>query len=308
MPDKPKPSAIFVMGPTASGKTELAIQLVKQFSSEIISVDSALVYRDMNIGTAKPSADELANAPHQLIDICDPDDSYSAARFRKDALQAMKEITQRGHTPLLVGGTMLYFRALQQGLSPLPEADESIRTDLLNEAAKIGWQGMHDELAGIDPVAAERIHPNDPQRIQRALEVYRITGMPMTQVQQVKGNALPYNVLKFIWAPFNREILRQRIAMRFRQMLEKGFEQEVRQLLERYHLTEQMPSMRSVGYRQMFEYINGRIDYETMVQKGITATRQLAKRQMTWLRKEQGAIWVNSQEQLKEHLTGIMVN
>jgi tRNA dimethylallyltransferase len=291
--EEPLPPAIFIMGPTASGKTDLAIELARQLPVEVISVDSALVYRDMNIGTAKPSAEELAQAPHRLIDIVAPTEAYSAARFRADALREMAAITAAGRIPLLAGGTMLYFRALEQGLSNLPQADEEIRKQLLDEAQEIGWQGMHARLAAVDPAAARRIHPNDPQRIQRALEVYMVSGRPLTELQQERtGASLPYRPVKLVQSPWSREELRERIALRFERMLELGFEQEVRELLEKYDLTPDLPSMRSVGYRQMLGYIRGDLDYDEMVRTGITATRQLAKRQMTWLRREKNAIWL----------------
>jgi tRNA dimethylallyltransferase len=291
--EEPLPPAIFIMGPTASGKTDLAIELARQLPVEVISVDSALVYRDMNIGTAKPSAEELAQAPHRLIDIVAPTEAYSAARFRADALREMAAITAAGRIPLLAGGTMLYFRALEQGLSNLPQADEEIRKQLLDEAQEIGWQGMHARLAAVDPAAARRIHPNDPQRIQRALEVYMVSGRPLTELQQERtGASLPYRPVKLVQSPWSREELRERIALRFERMLELGFEQEVRELLEKYDLTPDLPSMRSVGYRQMLGYIRGDLDYDEMVSTGITATRQLAKRQMTWLRREKNAIWL----------------
>lgn len=285
--------AIFLMGPTASGKTALAMQLVQQFPCDIISVDSALVYRHMDIGTAKPNAQEQAIAPHRLIDICDPDDSYSAARFRDDALHEMEQITRQGRIPLLVGGTMLYFRALEQGLSRLPPADAVVRERLLAQARELGWHAMHDRLASIDPAAAARIHRNDPQRIQRALEVYEISGQSMSELQQLHARpTLPYSVIKLVQAPWSREILRERIAQRFELMLQQGFEQEVRDLVKRYALTPDLPSMRSVGYRQMLLYLQGDYSYEEMREKGITATRQLAKRQLTWLRKEHNALWL----------------
>ena len=281
------------MGPTASGKTDLAIELARRLPVDVISVDSALVYRDMDIGTAKPSAEELAKAPHRLINIVDPTEAYSAARFREDALREMAAITAAGRIPLLAGGTMLYFRALEQGLSNLPQADETVRQQLLDEAEKIGWQGMHARLATVDPAAARRIHPNDPQRIQRALEVHAVTGRPLTELQQERPESpLPYRPVKLVQSPWSREELRERIALRFRRMLELGFEQEVRDLLEKYDLNPDLPSMRSVGYRQMLGYIRGDLDYEEMVMTGITATRQLAKRQMTWLRREKNAIWL----------------
>ena len=291
--EEPLPPAIFIMGPTASGKTDLAIELARRLPVDVISVDSALVYRDMDIGTAKPSAEELAKAPHRLIDIVDPTEAYSAARFREDALREMAAITAAGRIPLLAGGTMLYFRALEQGLSNLPQADEAVRQQLLDEAEKIGWQGMHARLATVDPAAARRIHPNDPQRIQRALEVHAVTGRPLTELQQERPESpLPYRPVKLVQSPWSREELRERIALRFRRMLELGFEQEVRDLLEKYDLNPDFPSMRSVGYRQMLGYIRGDLDYEEMVMTGITATRQLAKRQMTWLRREKNAIWL----------------
>jgi tRNA dimethylallyltransferase len=269
------------------------MELVQQFPCDIISVDSALVYRDMNIGTAKPTAKELAVAPHRLIDICDPDESYSAACFRKDALREMQKITRQGRIPLLVGGTMLYFRALEQGLSQLPQADAAVREHLLAQAGELGWQAMHDRLAVIDPVAAARIHPNDPQRIQRALEVYEVSGKSMTELQQLHSKpTLPYSLIKLVQAPWSREILRERISQRFNLMLQQGFEREVRDLVQHYALTRDLPSMRSVGYRQMLMYLHGDCSYDEMREKGITATRQLAKRQLTWLRKEQNAVWL----------------
>lgn len=291
------PPAIFLMGPTASGKTALAIELVRHLPCEIISVDSALVYRGMDIGTAKPDAAELALAPHRLIDICDPAEAYSAARFREDALAEMAEISAAGRIPLLVGGTMLYFRALEYGLSRLPDANPEIRAELEREASLLGWEKMHEQLQQVDPTAATRIHPNDPQRIQRALEVYRLTGQPMSRLQdQTERTALPYRLVKLARAPRTRAVLHQRIAERFRQMLEQGFEAEVRQLLQRGDLRPEMPSMRSVGYRQMIRYLQGEWDRETMVERGIIATRQLAKRQFTWLRSYPGVHWLDEEE------------
>ncbi|MET0106346.1 MAG: tRNA (adenosine(37)-N6)-dimethylallyltransferase MiaA [Sedimenticola sp.] len=290
------PLAIFLMGPTASGKTDLAIALTEHLPCDIISVDSALVYRGMYIGTAKPSAEELARAPHRLIDICDPSESYSAAQFREDALREMAEITAAGRIPLLVGGTMLYFRALQYGLSELPAANAAIRARLEQDAALHGWQGMHERLAAVDPAAASRIHPNDPQRIQRALEVYEITGKSLTELQDRDGEQkLPYRLLKLVRAPREREVLHQRIADRFHKMLAQGFEEEVRGLLQQGSLVPDMPSMRSVGYRQMLKYLLGEWDRETMIEKGIVATRQLAKRQFTWLRADTEANWLDEE-------------
>ncbi|MEW8013607.1 MAG: tRNA (adenosine(37)-N6)-dimethylallyltransferase MiaA [Candidatus Sedimenticola endophacoides] len=290
----PLPPAIFLMGPTASGKTDLAIELVRRLPCDIISVDSALIYRGMDIGTAKPSAEELALAPHRLIDICDPAERYSAARFRDDALREMAEITAAGRVPLLVGGTMLYFRALQYGLSRLPEADWAIRARLERDAALHGNAWMHRRLAEVDPAAADRLHPNDPQRVQRALEVYEITGRPLSRLQQSDGTQqLPYRLLKLVRAPAARERLHARIAERFQRMLEQGFRREVEGLLARGDLVPEMPSMRTVGYRQMIHYLLGEWDRATMVEKAVVATRQLAKRQMTWLRSERELWWLD---------------
>lgn len=282
------PKAIFIMGPTASGKTDFAVECVKQFPSEIISVDSALVYKGMDIGTAKPDASVLAVAPHRLINIIEPDEAYSAARFRKEALIEMQAIIANGKIPLLVGGTMLYYKALQEGLSILPSASAEIREALEQEAKAKGWEYMHQRLQAVDAESAQRIHPNDPQRIQRALEVYEATGKPMSEFwKQQTSQSLPYDIIKIAFFPEQREQLRQRIAERFHLMLEQGFIDEVKALRARGDLTLDMPSMRCVGYRQVWEYLDGKMDYDTMVEKAITATRQLAKRQMTWLRKEQ---------------------
>ena len=279
-----KPLAIFLMGPTASGKTDLAIQLRQQLPVEVISVDSALIYRGMDIGTAKPSKAELALAPHRLIDICDPSESYSAANFRTDALREMQEISAQGKIPLLVGGTMLYYKALLEGLSPLPSADEKVRSEIEAKAALIGWGGLHQELSKIDPISAQRINPNDSQRINRALEVFYLTGKTLTELTAQKGEALPYNILQFAIAPEQREVLHLRIEQRFHKMIELGFQQEVEKLYRRADLNENLPSIRCVGYRQMWEYLRGDYDHDEMVFRGICATRQLAKRQITWLR------------------------
>ena len=279
-----KPLAIFLMGPTASGKTDLAIQLRQQLSVEVISVDSALIYRGMDIGTAKPSKAELALAPHRLIDICDPAESYSAANFRTDALREMQEISAQGKIPLLVGGTMLYYKALLEGLSPLPSADEKVRSEIEAKAALIGWAGLHQELSKIDPISAQRINPNDSQRINRALEVFYLTGKTLTELTAQKGEALPYDILQFAIAPEQREVLHLRIEQRFHKMIELGFQQEVEKLYRRSDLNENQPSIRCVGYRQMWEYLRGDYDHDEMVFRGICATRQLAKRQITWLR------------------------
>ena len=279
-----KPLAIFLMGPTASGKTDLAIQLRQQLPVEVISVDSALIYRGMDIGTAKPSKAELALAPHRLIDICDPAESYSAMNFRHDALREMRDITAQGKIPLLGGGTMLYYKALLEGLSPLPSADEKVRSEIEAKAALIGWGGLHQELTKIDPISAQRINPNDSQRINRALEVFYLTGKTLTELTAQKGEALPYDILQFAIAPEQREVLHRRIEQRFHKMIELGFQQEVEKLYRRPDLNENLPSIRCVGYRQMWEYLRGDYDHDEMVFRGICATRQLAKRQITWLR------------------------
>ena len=279
-----KPLAIFLMGPTASGKTDLAIQLRQQLPVEVISVDSALIYRGMDIGTAKPSKAELALAPHRLINICDPAESYSAANFRTDALREMQEISAQGKIPLLVGGTMLYYKALLEGLSPLPSADEKVRSEIEAKAALIGWAGLHQELSKIDPISAQRINPNDSQRINRALEVFYLTGKTLTELTAQKGETLPYDILQFAIVPEQREVLHLRIEQRFHKMIELGFQQEVEKLYRRPDLNENLPSIRCVGYRQMWEYLRGDYDHDEMVFRGICATRQLAKRQITWLR------------------------
>ena len=290
-----KPTAIFLMGPTASGKTDLAIQLRQHLPVEVISVDSALIYRGMDIGTAKPTAEELALAPHRLIDICDPAESYSAMNFRHDALREMQDITAQGKIPLLVGGTMLYYKALLEGLSPLPSADEKVRSEIETKAMQIGWGGLHQELAKIDPISAQRINPNDSQRINRALEVFYLTGKTLTELTAKKGEALPYDILQFAIAPENREVLHLRIEQRFHKMIELGFQQEVEKLYQRSDLNENLPSIRSVGYRQMWEYLSGDYDHKEMIFRGICATRQLAKRQITWLRGWKSPIqWLDS--------------
>ncbi len=284
------PPAIFIIGPTASGKTGLAIKLMKHFPIEIISVDSALVYKDMDIGTAKPTADELAEAPHRLISFLDPSEAYSAADFRRDALREMADITAAGKIPVLVGGTMLYYRALEYGLAILPEADVDLREKLSAEAEIIGWDGMHKKLAKIDPASAERLHPNDKQRIQRALEVFELTSKSLTQHQiehqQDKQNALPYRLLKIALIPEEREWIRELADIRFRQMLENGFIDEMKALFARDDLHMDLPSIRCVGYRQAWQYLEGELEYEEMIERAVIATRQLAKRQMTWMRSE----------------------
>lgn len=291
-----QPLAIFLMGPTASGKTEVAIRLAQKYPVEVISVDSALIYKDMNIGTAKPDADELAKAPHRLIDILDPSEAYSAADFRRDALEQMQEIVSQGKIPLLVGGTMLYYKALIEGLSPLPAADQKIRAQIEQEAQTKGWQVLHEELAQIDPVSAERIHPNDPQRLSRALEVYRITGKSLTELTEQKGEPIPYEIKQFAIMPQERSELHRRIELRFSKMIEAGFKEEVEALYQRGDLHPDLPSIRCVGYRQMWEHLDGDISLDEAIFKGVCATRQLAKRQITWLRSWQDLTWLDSLE------------
>lgn len=299
------PPAIFLMGPTAAGKTDLAIELAKVLPCELISVDSALVYRGMDIGTAKPSRELLAEFPHRLIDILDPAQSYSAAEFRTDALAAMAEITARGNIPLLVGGTMLYFKALLEGLADMPPADAGVRAQLEAEAAALGWQDLHDQLAEVDPVSAARIHPNDPQRLIRALEVYRVSGLSMTAhreqqtAQSTEAAAsgrhqLPYTVANLAIAPADRHVLHDRIAQRFTQMLEQGFVDEVLALRARGDLHSGLPSIRAVGYRQVWDHLDGKLTWDQMQERGIIATRQLAKRQFTWLRSWKDLHWLDS--------------
>jgi tRNA dimethylallyltransferase len=278
--------AIFLMGPTASGKTGAAVHCYSKLPVEIISVDSALVFKDMNIGTAKPDAATLASAPHHLIDIIPPTEAYSAANFRTDALRLMADITARGKIPLLVGGTMLYFKALQGGLSGLPAADSAIRASIDAKAAQIGWPAMHSKLASIDPETAARLMPNDMQRIQRALEVYEITGETMSSLfAKQTSEALPYKLLKIALIPSDRKVLHARIEARFEQMLKDSFVDEVRALIAKYpSLTPESTSMRCVGYRQALEHLRGDYDAAELRDRGIFATRQLAKRQLTWLR------------------------
>lgn len=272
------------MGPTASGKTALAVGLVERFPLEIISVDSALVYRDMDIGTAKPDAATLARAPHHLLDIRDPTETYSAAAFCDDARRLMADIAARGRVPLLVGGTMLYFRALLQGLDDLPRADVALRKELEAQAAARGWPALHAELAAVDPATAARLAPNDSQRIGRALEIFRLTGTPMSALLDRAQSELPYRVLQLALIPSDRAVLHQRIAARFDAMLADGLLDEVETLRRRYALNADLPSMRAVGYRQAWAYLDGEIDLKGLREQGIAATRQLAKRQLTWLR------------------------
>ena len=273
-----------LMGPTASGKTALACELVKAFPCEIISVDSAMIYRGMTIGTAKPDAETLAYAPHHLIDICNPDASYSAAQFCSDATSLCHSILAKGKIPLLVGGTMMYFKALQDGLSILPQADESIRNQLSQEAQQEGWAVMHAKLAHIDPAAAARIHPNDTQRIQRALEVYLLTGQSLSDFLQMPTVSPVFSFVNILLLPAERAWLHERINLRFKAMLQEGLIEEVEYLLQQWPLTKNHPALRCVGYRQVFDYLQGDYDKATLCDKGMAATRQLAKRQLTWLR------------------------
>jgi len=294
------PPCIFLMGPTASGKTGLAVELCERFPLDIISVDSALVYRGMDIGTAKPDAETLQQAPHRLIDIRDPAERYSAADFRADALSEMKSITASGRVPLLVGGTMLYFRALEHGLSKLPAADAAVRLQLEQQAADIGWAAMHRILQQKDPVAAARIHRNDPQRIQRALEVISLSGQSMSDLQaQSSGNTLDYRIHKIIISPADRSLLHQRIEQRFDLMMENGFLDEMQTLYDRSDLHADLPAMRAVGYRQAWSCLDGDCTWAEMRDRSIAATRQLAKRQLTWLRRETACIWYDLQADRK---------
>lgn len=299
------PPAIFLMGPTAAGKTDLALELARVLPCDLISVDSALIYRGMDIGTAKPERAILDAFPHALIDIRDPAESYSAAEFRADALAAMAESTARGRIPLLVGGTMLYYKALLEGLADMPSAAPAIRAELEARAAAEGWEALHRELAEVDPESAARIHPNDPQRLTRALEVYRVSGLSMTEhrLRQAAGNPdagtsgagqLPYTVAQLAIAPAQRQVLLDRIAQRFRVMLEQGFVEEVEALRRRSDLHAGLPSIRAVGYRQVWEYLDGELSRDEMVERGIIATRQLAKRQFTWLRGWENLHWLDS--------------
>jgi len=287
--DVRKPLAVAIMGPTASGKTAAALAIARERPVEIISVDSALVYREMDIGTAKPTAEELASAPHHLIDIIDPLDAYSVMQFRNDTLRLVDEISARGALPLLVGGTMMYFKGLVDGLDDLPTADAGVRAAIDEEAARIGWPGMHAKLRRFDPVTAERLAPNDAQRINRALEIIELTGKPMSALLALRAKPeLPFALVSFALEPSDRSVLHKRIALRFDQMLgdsdDEGIVAEVARLRARGDLNPNLPSMRCVGYRQSWEYLDGTIDRATLRETGIVATRQLAKRQLTWLR------------------------
>lgn len=287
--------ALLLMGPTGAGKSDLAIRLASSFPFEIISVDSAQVYRGMDIGTAKPDAETRRQIAHHLIDIRDPRVNYSVGEFVRDAKEAMHQVWQRGRQPLLVGGTMLYFHALRFGLAELPEADLKVRAQIDAQAATAGWAALHEELARVDPAAAARIHVNDPQRIQRALEVYRVTGEPITRLRQRRSSVFAgVEVLEFAVAPPERAILHRRIETRFRAMLAGGFLEEVRALRERGDLTAEHPSMRAVGYRQVWRYLAGECALEEAEERAIAATRQLAKRQLTWLRRRENLRWFDS--------------
>jgi tRNA dimethylallyltransferase len=287
--------AILLMGPTAAGKSGLAMELARAVPAEIVSVDSALVYREMNIGTAKPTPEQRAAVPHHLVDLLDPAEAYSAGRFRRDALAAMEATRARGRIPLLVGGTMLYFRALQRGLADLPEADPAVRAELDEQARHGGWPALHAELALVDPVSAMRIQPGDAQRIQRALEVWRLTGTPLSQLQAAGGTAPEgWRFLKLGLAPASRLRLHEAIERRFHAMMEAGFLVEVERLHGRGDLHPGMPSMRAVGYRQLWAHLDGQCGLDEAIQGAVSATRRLAKRQMTWLRAEPGLRWLDS--------------
>ena len=290
------PDAVCIMGPTCTGKTALALQLAPRFSVEIVSVDSALVYRGMDVGTSKPSAAERAAVPHHLVDVCDPAEPYSAGRFRRDALECITQIRARGRVPLLVGGTMLYFRALTQGLAPLPSADPVIRAAIDAEARAAGWPALHARLTDLDPTAAARIRPNDAQRIQRALEVWRLTGRPLSELQS-HAEPAPYSFARFALLPVSREELYTRINARFDAMMDAGFLDEVRRLHERHDLDADLPSLRAVGYRQLWQYLDGGATLEHAVAAARQATRNLAKRQLTWLRADPDISWIRSLEE-----------
>ena len=293
----PRPPVLFLMGPTASGKTALAVNLVQRLPFAIISVDSALVYRGMDIGTAKPDAATLSIAPHRLIDIRDPAEAYSAGQFKTDARREIAAIQATGRVPLLVGGTMLYFRALERGLASLPTADPGIRNCLAMELAEQGSAVLHQRLARRDPAAAARIHPHDSQRVQRALEVHELTGRSLTELCLDPCNeTLPFRIIKLVVAPMDRQVLHERIAQRFKMMLEQGLIAEVARLKARGDLDSDKPAMRAVGYRQVWNHLDGLLDRTALIERGIIATRQFAKRQLTWLRAESEAIWLDSDD------------
>ena len=288
-----KRRAIFLMGPTGAGKSDLALRLAQVLPLEVISVDSALVYRGMDIGTAKPTLAERAGVPHHLIDILDPAQSYSVGEFLRDAGQAMQSVWERGNVPLLVGGTMLYFHALTHGIADLPGGNAEVRAEIERRAQRLGWTALHAELAQVDAAAAQRIRPTDPQRIQRALEVFQLTGRPITELQQSRQTPLTMmEAVEFVLAPEQRPVLRDNIEKRFNRMMSQGFLEEVAGLRGRADLTLAHPSMRCVGYRQLWQHLDGDVDLAQAVQRAVTATRQLAKRQWTWLRRRQNAQWL----------------
>lgn len=285
---------IFLMGATATGKTDVAVSLFERYSFDIISVDSAMVYRGMDIGSGKPSKDLLKSVPHRLIDICEPYEIYSVSQFRQDAMQEIKQIHERQRVPLLVGGTNLYFRALEHGISELPDADQNVRKYLEEKAKKIGWQAMHQRLADIDPISAANIHPNDPQRIQRALEVYEISGRSINAHHQDKTRcSFPFKLIKIILNLGDKVVLRDKIKQRFLKMLDDGLVDEVKAFYNDDRIDSTLPSMRMIGYRQVWDYLDGQISYQDMLDKAVITSRRLAKRQMTWLRKEINGIWLN---------------
>lgn len=292
-----RPRAIFLMGPTAAGKTDAAIALHEQLGHELISVDSAMVYRGMDIGSAKPSAEELARAPHRLINLRDPAEPYSAAEFREDALREMRQISAAGKVPLLVGGTMLYYKRLVEGVANLPPANAAIRKRLEAQCQAEGLKALHRTLGDVDPVSAARIHPNDPQRLMRALEVYYASGRPMSELwAEQQQETFPWRVMSIALAPNDRTVLHKRIAQRFQLMLAGGLIDEVAALKKRNDLHLNLPAMKSVGYRQVWDYLNGEYDLVTLQERGIIATRQLAKRQLTWLRSWPELTWIDSQQ------------
>ena len=292
-----RPLALFLMGPTAAGKTEAAMALHDQCGCELISVDSAMVYRGLDIGSAKPSPEELRRAPHRLIDIRDPADTYSAADFRTDALQEMRQISASGKVPLLVGGTMLYFKHLLEGVGNLPSSSPEVRAELEQVLANDGLAALHARLMQVDPIAGQRIHPNDPQRTLRALEVYLLAGRPISELwDEQMVTPFPWRVVTLVLAPEERSFLHQRIALRFRQMLAEGLIDEVSALRKRNDLHSGLPALKSVGYRQVWEHLEGRYDRGRLEEQGVIATRQLAKRQLTWLRSWKNACWFNIQK------------
>jgi len=289
---------ILLMGPTAAGKTDLALDLAAEFPVEIVSVDSAMVYRGLDIGSGKPSREVLTRVPHHLVDILDPFERYSAGRFVRDAHRLIGEIAARGNVPLLVGGTMLYFKALTHGIAELPEADATVRAELAARAAEIGWSGLHGELNRIDPSAAKRILPNDAQRIQRALEVHRLTGRRLSELQAeaVRQSPTKKNFVPLVWSPADRSILYDRIGERFARMVDTGFLREVQSLFARKDLSRDLPALRAVGYRQLYEYCSGETALDEAIRRGIVATRHLARRQLIWLRAGSGFEWFDALE------------